>query len=170
MKAMVVVNVEKCLGCRSCQIACAVAHSASKDLYQALLETPAPKARVSVEQGRGLPVPVQCRHCEDAPCIAVCPTGALYREDEDSPVVIDDDRCIGCKMCIQVCPFGVISLSGEGKGVLKCDLCVERLAQGQEPACVCACPTGALRFGDVEEASRTKRRRAAEQLLSAQEK
>jgi len=170
VKRMIVLNVEKCLGCKSCEIACAVAHSVSKDLYRAIRETPSPKARVSVELAVGVPVPVQCRHCEDAPCMSVCPTGAVHRADEDSPVVIDQDRCIGCKMCIQVCPFGVIALSADGKGVLKCDLCVERLGQGQEPACVCACPTGALRFADMEEVSGRKRHKAAEQVVSAEPK
>jgi len=170
VKRMIVLNVEKCLGCKSCEIACAVAHSVAKDLYLAICETPSPRARVSVEVGAGVPVPIQCRHCEDAPCIAICPTGAIHRENEDSPVIIDHDRCIGCKMCIQVCPFGVIGLGGDGKGVVKCDLCAERLGKGEEPACICACPTGALWFGDVEQASRTKRRQAARELLSAQEK
>jgi Fe-S-cluster-containing dehydrogenase component len=72
-------------------------------------------------------------------------------------------------MCVQACPFGVITLDSNGKGVLKCDLCVERLAEGQEPACVMACPTKVLVFGDEEEVNRAKRRETAERMVLAQE-
>jgi Fe-S-cluster-containing dehydrogenase component len=84
-------------------------------------------------------------------------------------VLFDEQRCIGCKMCVQACPFGVITMRPDKKGVLKCDLCVERLARGEEPACVGACPTRALIFGDEQKAGRRKRRKAAERLVRASE-
>jgi len=99
----------------------------------------------------------------------VCPTGAIHREGENEPVLFDHTRCIGCKMCVQACPFGMITMRLDGKGVLKCDLCVERLAKGQEPACVVACPTGALVFGDEEQLAQMKRRKTAGRMVSALE-
>jgi carbon-monoxide dehydrogenase iron sulfur subunit len=108
---------------------------------------------------------MQCRHCEDAPCIAVCPTGAIYRHKADSPVLIEQARCIGCKYCIVVCPFGVIDVSSDDKAVIKCDLCIERTKAGKEPACVEACPTKALKLVSEKELTADKRRLAARHLV-----
>jgi carbon-monoxide dehydrogenase iron sulfur subunit len=170
---MIVCRVERCLGCRSCEMACAVAHSQSKDLLKAILEHPKPQKRITVEPVGGHGLPLQCRHCEDAPCIMICPTEAMHRASESGPVLIDQDRCIGCKLCMAVCPFGVISVRSDGKGVIKCDACIERTKAGQEPACVSACPTGALKFVSVEELMKTVRRiaagRAAESLAKAEQ-
>ncbi len=164
MKSMIVVRVDKCLGCKSCEMACAVEHSVSKDLYRAIHESPAPRTRVSVEQGPGFVVPLQCRQCEDAPCVEICPTAALYRADKDSPVVIDHERCIGCKWCIVACPFGVISLDSENRTVIKCDQCFERVERGELPACVSACPTGALELRTLDEVVAEKRQASLVQI------
>ena len=103
-----------------------------------------------------------------AECVEVCPTGALSRPDADSPVTINHELCIGCKACMMVCPFGVISLSAEeGKAIIKCDLCVDRLEEGREPACVEACPTGALRFTTLDEYLAERRTRAAHEAQEA---
>ena len=170
MNGMIVVDVEKCLACGTCRLECAVAHSASKSLFEAIWEEPRPQPRVTVEAVEDVCVPMQCRHCEDAPCIAVCPTHGLSRADEDSPVVADPELCIGCKMCVLVCPFGSIRMRRDGKAVIKCDLCIERLHAGQEPACVAGCPTGALRFSTAEEAAAQARKRAAGKVLAAARK
>ena len=169
MKKMIIVIVEKCLGCKSCELACAVAHSSAKDLNALINSAERPGYRVHVEAYKQRAVPVHCNHCQDAPCIMVCPTGAIHRKAENEPVLFDTARCIGCKMCVQACPFGVITMRLDGKGVLKCDMCVERLAEGKEPACVVACPTNALVFGDEEQLNRAKRRKTAEQLVSSLE-
>lgn len=166
---MVTVDVARCLGCRSCEMACAVAHSLAKELYAAVASGEQPGSRVCVELGADRAVPLHCNHCEDAACLRVCPTGAIHREGDSGPVLSDDTRCVGCRMCVQACPFGVIALRRSGKGVLKCDLCGERLAEGLLPACVVACPTGALAFDNEDEANRVKRRKAAERLAAAQQ-
>jgi carbon-monoxide dehydrogenase iron sulfur subunit len=157
MKGMIIVNVDVCNACKSCEIACAVEHSASKDLYEAIHEDPKPRARVSVQQGVSFSVPLQCRQCANAPCIALCPTGGLHRADPDSPVLLDEEKCIGCDWCVLACPFGVIQLDEERKVAFKCDQCFERVQRGQLPACVSACPTGALMFKILEEVSKERR-------------
>jgi formate dehydrogenase iron-sulfur subunit len=82
-------------------------------------------------------------------------------------VLFDKERCIGCGMCVQACPFGVITMSSESKGVLKCDLCIERLAQGMEPACVSSCPTHALVFEEDKKSAQAKRQLVAEKMAAA---
>lgn len=167
MKGMLVVNAALCVGCHSCELACAVAHSASKELFQAILEEPRPSPRVTVAQGEGFAVPLQCRQCENAPCVAVCPTRALDRSDPDSPVILEHDLCIGCKWCVLVCPFGVIRMDEHAHAIIKCDLCIERLKQGQLPACVVACPTGALTFKTMDEVLDEKRKATLRELKCA---
>lgn len=164
---MLVVKVDRCLGCKSCEIACAVEHSASRDLFQAIHETPRPLTRVHVGQGAGFAVPLQCRQCEDAPCMTVCPTQALYRANADSPVVLDQDRCIGCTWCVLACPFGVITLDDKSRAIVKCDQCFARVEAGKLPACVEGCPARALQFKTIEEVNADKRRAYLVQIEQA---
>ena len=167
MAKIIVVDQERCLGCKTCVIECAMAHSNARNLAEAISAEsgePAPQPRVHVEPLGAFGMPLQCRHCEDAPCITVCPTEAIHRYSETGPVVLDQDRCIGCKFCLLVCPFGVIDVSRDGKAMIKCDLCIERTEAGEEPACVAGCPTKALQFRDVEDYLRERRRRAAENI------
>jgi carbon-monoxide dehydrogenase iron sulfur subunit len=131
-------RIEKCLGCRSCEIACGIEHSKSKDLLQCLLELPLPRQRRSVESLPGINVSNACRHCEPAPCVSACMSGSMYKE-KNGATLHDKDRCVGCWMCVMVCPFGAISR--QERLALKCDLCPDR---EDEYACVEACPTGAL--------------------------
>jgi len=154
MKGIIVVHPLRCLGCHSCHLQCATAHSESKQLIQAISEAPLPQARINLEQAEDLAVPLQCRQCEDAPCIQVCPTKALEREDQESPVLIKDQLCIGCQKCILVCPFGVIYMDHQGKVITKCDLCFQRLQKDEQPACVSGCPTGALQFKSIDQVSK----------------
>jgi len=169
MDKVIMINIQKCLACKSCEIACAVAHSQSKVLEEALAEKPTPQRRVTVEAAGELAVPLQCRHCEDAPCISVCPTAAIYRHQADGPVLIEQDRCIGCKFCLMACPFGVIDVSRDGKVVVKCDFCIERTTAGQKPACVEACPTGALSLVNEKDLTEHKRRLTAWELVLSTE-
>lgn len=169
MRKVIIVDISKCMSCHNCELACATAHSTSKDLAATVLAGERPGYRINVEACGRHAVPVLCRHCDEPACAKVCPTGAIYRDAEGEPVLFDQERCIGCGMCMQACPFGVITLRPNGKGVLKCDLCIERLAKGLDPACVDACPTGALAFVDAENTTLMKRRRTAGSMVTAYE-
>jgi len=164
----VICDPSLCMGCRSCEIECAIAHSQSRGLYEIIRAGERPEHRINVEAYGRKAVPVQCKHCEEPACVAVCPTGAVHKDEETGTVQFDALRCIGCMMCVQACPFGVITMSANGRSVVKCDQCIERLAEGKEPACVSACPTGALVFGDEDDVNRAKRRKTAERMVEAQ--
>ena len=171
----VFVNPERCIGCKQCQIACAVEHSQSKNLYQAIAEDRKPRPRVLVAPGIYLDTsfPNKCRHCDPAPCMAVCPTGAISRDVDMDMVVVDGDKCITCAMCAMVCPFDVITFYPSYKArldkavAIKCDHCIERQRQDDIPACVEACKVGALVFGDVNDLVRTARTKLAETVSVA---
>ncbi len=153
VSGVVVVNLEHCLACRACETACALAHGGFTDMVQAVLAGAdvLPRLRVVAAGDRG--VPVQCQHCEDAPCVAVCPSGALYREEEGGAVRIAPEECIGCKACVNACPYGAVRYSGERETVIKCDLCAGIIEEGELPACVVACPTHARAMVGREEAA-----------------
>jgi carbon-monoxide dehydrogenase iron sulfur subunit len=169
MAKMIAVSIEKCMACKACEFACAVEHSTTKDPESIVKDGEKPGYRINVEAYGRNAIPINCNHCEEAACIMACPTGAIYRNSEKGPVLFKSEKCIGCKMCVQACPFGVITVSPDGKGVLKCDLCIERLAKGEQVACVTACPTSALRFIDDEEANKEKRQKVAARLVAAQQ-
>lgn len=150
-------EIEKCLGCKSCELACAVEHSASHSLHTAIQEDPPPISRISVEATASGPLPIQCHHCEEAPCMEACTAGAIHRNRVTGIVNIDETRCVGCWACVMVCPFGVIVIDGGRKIACKCDAC----EGSQEMACVEACPTGALVYCELERLLRTKRSKRA---------
>ncbi len=160
-KRTVVVDLKRCLGCRSCEMACAKGHAGYSDIVQAVLEGAEMSPRVHVVAAAGKAVPVQCQHCEDAPCVAVCPSGALYRDEASGTVRADEERCIGCKSCVVVCPFGAVQMQKNGGRVFKCDMCEHLIAEGEDPLCVAACPTRARVVADLEELSARRRSESA---------
>jgi len=158
------VRLDRCMACHSCELACATAHSAGRSLYAAINEHPVPKPRLYVEWvPPDQPVPILCRHCEDAPCMHACIAGAISRS-EAGVVTTDGDRCIGCWTCVMVCPFGVIGRHLEEHKAYRCDRCPDLAT----PACVAACPTRALVYRSASDLSRKKRKTAARELRSGQ--
>ncbi len=156
------VRPERCMGCKSCEIACAVQHSKGKTLLSAILESPPPMKRLFVESTEQIRMPVMCRHCEDAPCLNACITGCLYRDDKGF-VRRKKERCIGCWTCIMVCPFGVISRDKNKHIAVKCDRC-HKLGV---PACVSACPTKALVLVDIDTLAKERRRQVISKEIEA---
>jgi carbon-monoxide dehydrogenase iron sulfur subunit len=171
----VFVNPELCIGCRQCEVACAVEHSFSRDETAAFLEQPVPRTRVHVEPGPVVSTafPNRCRHCDPAPCLQVCPTGAISRDLEHGLVLVNARRCIGCAMCAVVCPFDVITFYPLAEGpspttvvAVKCDGCIDRQRQGDVPACAEVCKVDALVFGELNELLRAGRLRQTGMALA----
>lgn len=108
----------------------------------------------SVDDTRVIHFPKSCLHCDDAPCVPVCPTGASYKREEDGIVLVDEDLCIGCGLCAWSCAYGARELDIASGVMKKCTLCVDRIynetldESDRQPACVRTCPAGARHFGD----------------------
>jgi nitrite reductase (NADH) large subunit len=145
MRRRLVFRQERCLGCRSCELACAVVHSRTGRLEAALLEELTPRRRVEIAQGQGGPDALRCEQCEDPLCALSCKSGALSRNAGTGALAFDEGRCLGCLMCLMVCPSGVRP-DATGDRVVRCDVCQDR----DVPACVEACPTKALGVGQTE--------------------
>ncbi len=163
MRKAIVVDSKKCYACLSCVVECSYrrAGAAANAPLNAVNFSQAGCGVLAVESE---PVPLVCHQCEDAPCLAVCPSGAIYRETEEGPILLARERCIGCKACIVACPFGMVRLTPDGKTVIKCDICADRLARGLEPVCVASCPPGAIEFKELDDVVLEARRRAAAAL------
>ncbi|HIW16516.1 MAG TPA: 4Fe-4S dicluster domain-containing protein [Firmicutes bacterium] len=142
------VDRRKCLGCKTCELRCAVERgSVSKALAAAVREAVLPRSRVYVQSDGGVPSVLHCRQCDDAPCLSACSTGALKMDPETGVKYIDADKCISCWMCVMSCPYGAIAPAAERHAADKCDQCY----QMEQPYCMAACPTGAIELLTEEE-------------------
>lgn len=141
--AGLVIDLNRCTGCHACSVACKVEHHVPLGGFRnrvRYLQQPN-SHQLSF-------LPLTCMHCQNATCIKACKHDAILRL-EDGRVVIDDGRCDGAGDCIQACPYGAIYLNPQTHRADKCDLCLNRTSLGLEPACVNACPNGAIRYGDL---------------------
>jgi formate dehydrogenase iron-sulfur subunit len=149
MKARaLLIDITQCVGCNSCQAACKE-HNRLPDKVENRLSA---TAYTALQEYDGVYVRRMCQHCQEPTCASVCPVGALSRT-AGGPVVYDETKCIGCRYCIQACPFSVprYEWSSNNPRVRKCRLCADRVAGGLPTACAEACPTGATKFGDRDE-------------------
>jgi formate dehydrogenase iron-sulfur subunit len=175
MARAILVDTSKCIACRGCQVACKQWHGlpAESTQFRGSYENPPDlsartwrKVRFIEAAGedgrvRWRFISDACKHCTDASCLAVCPTGALYRRPWGA-VDLNQEICNGCRYCVAACPFGVVSFNAVTGRVDKCILCPDRVEAGLAPACVTTCPTGALAFGEREEMLARARRRLGE--------
>jgi carbon-monoxide dehydrogenase iron sulfur subunit len=147
VKKRIVINEEYCIGCRLCEVYCVTQQSTSKNIFKAYKgEYPRPASGIVFEERDYISFALQCRHCDEPPCVEACFTGAMYLDEDNACVLHNRDKCVGCWMCIMVCPFGVIKPDLENNVVAsKCDLCVE----AEYPACVAHCPNGAIKLVEV---------------------
>ena len=159
-------DVNRCTGCFTCAVAC----MDQNDLEVGGPEPTAWRQVFTVETGSGTDarlryISLACKHCEDAPCLMACPTGAIARETGTRVVKVNGELCIGCHSCSIACPFGVPRFGKDGI-MQKCDLCSARLEAGLEPACVRACPTKALKQGDPNSMTMDVEKKAAARLAA----
>ena len=149
-------DVTRCTGCKACQVACQDKHDLPPEMrWRRVAEytggewTRNPDGSYS-HSVFAYYVSVACNHCEKAICQEVCPAAAITKRD-DGVVLIDEDKCIGCRYCEWACPYSAPQFNEDTGTMSKCTMCSDYLDAGQDPACVAACPSRALEVGELEE-------------------
>ncbi len=152
------VDLELCVGCQTCEVAC----KQENDLPVGPRWMRVIQAGPKEVNGKLVTSfhPIRCMNCGKPPCIDACPEGAITKR-MDGNVLINKELCNGCMACIEVCPFGALQFNPEMNTVEMCTLCVHRVDKGLKPACVLACLTGAIQFGDINELIEQKRKERA---------
>lgn len=145
----IVVDLNRCIGCYSCETACKQENGVALGEHWNRLITVGPYGEFPHIQQYWLPT--MCQQCENAQCVEVCPVGASYRDPETNIVLINEEACIGCQACLSACPYGVRQLHEETGTVQKCTLCNHLTAKGELPACVKACCGEARFYGDLDD-------------------
>lgn len=157
---MVFVDTDRCLGCRTCETSCKQENDVPiGPQWIKLIEVE------RVENGRikTLVVPALCAHCGDPYCASVCPTSAIQKDNQTGIVTVNQEKCIGCRMCLVVCPYGAPQFGKDGH-MQKCVLCKDCVATGDKPACARGCPAEAMYFGTIEEISKKLREKGVTRM------
>lgn len=154
MGKIMVVDQERCTGCRLCEMVCSVKKEGVSDPSRA-------RIHIIKWEMEGFYLPMFCQHCEEPLCAAVCPVNAIQRDEALGRVIVDSQLCIGCRACISACPLGGVGFDGKERKVLRCDLC-----EG-DPTCVKYCETRAIQYMEAEQVQIRKKRTAAEKLYRA---
>ncbi len=151
---VLVIDHEKCTGCRLCEIVCSVFHDGVSNAIRS-------RIKIMKWEAEGLYIPMSCQQCQDAPCKIICPVKAISRDENLNRVVVDQSKCIGCRSCVSVCPFGAMNFNVIDRKVFKCDLC------DGDPQCVRFCEVKAVDYVDADRVSTIKKKTAAEKISAA---
>ena len=157
MTKVLVTDYEKCTGCRICELVCSVKHEGVSNPSRS-------RIKVIKWESEGRYVPMSCQQCESAPCLLICPVKAISREESLNRVNVNYDVCIGCRMCVAICPFGAMGFDVLAKKVMKCDLC------DGDPQCARFCDVHAVSYLDANEQSVKKKRTVADKFSSIAQK
>jgi len=142
---IIVLDPDKCKGCMRCQLACSFK---KEDIFNPAVS----RIELIKVYKAGITIPMMCQHCAEPICMYVCPTNAISRNEDTGAIILDENKCVGCRSCYNYCPLGAIKISVKTKKMIKCDLC------DGEPACVEACDYGALSYESIDEATEHKRK------------
>jgi len=157
MQKILFVDPEKCTGCRICESACSIHHEKVCNPTRA-------RVHVVKWETAGLYIPIVCLQCDTPICETVCPMRAIKRDPKSGAMLIDSALCVGCRLCVQFCPFGGVEIDAKTGKIIKCDLC------GGEPICVKFCDPEALQYVNATVVNVTKRRVAAERFSELMKK
>ena len=157
MAKVLVTDYEKCTGCRICELVCSVKHEGVSNPSRS-------RIKVIKWESEGRYVPMSCQQCESAPCMLICPVKAISRDESLNRVKVDYDVCIGCRMCVAICPFGAMGFDVLAKKVMKCDLC------DGDPQCARFCDVHAVSYLEANEQSVKKKKAVADKFSSIAQK
>jgi len=144
-----VIDVSRCIDCRSCQVACSVENNVPMNNTRIWVNDLGVQGEFPKLERTFLPY--NCMHCDQPPCVQVCVSGATFKDKVSGLVLVDQDACIGCGFCVDACPYNARYLNKERGVVDKCNACVQRLDQGMQPACVATCVGKSRVFGDLND-------------------
>ncbi len=147
MKYGFAIDQRTCIGCHACTVACKTEHEVPVGQFRTWVKYVERGEFPATTRDFGI---MRCNHCTDAPCVKICPTKALFKRD-DGIVDFDRDRCIGCKSCMQGCPYDAIYIDKDSNTAAKCNFCAHRIDEDIEPACVMVCPTHSIWVGDLDD-------------------
>ena len=158
-----VIDQDRCIGCHACTVACKDEHKVPVGVFRTWVKYIEKGSFPDTSRHFGV---MRCNHCEQAPCIEICPTSALFKRD-NGIVDFDNSRCIGCKSCMQACPYDALYIDPETSTAAKCNFCAHRVEANLEPACVVVCPTQAIMTGDLDDPQSHVSRIVATQKVAA---
>jgi len=168
-------DMDLCVDCKACVIACKVKHGSTPHVTGSVISEPkglnllqvySPGPEIRNDRVIQAFVGIACMHCEDAACLKVCPSSAIYKDPQTCITLVDKNRCLGCKACLWACPFGVPGYDQNGKLAL-CDLCVDRLREGKKAACEAACQARAITVGSPEDIRELRARAAVKKMAES---
>ena len=157
------VDLDKCIGCHSCEVACKQVNNLPAGPKPINVITIGP-VKIAGKLHMHF-APIHCHHCGKPACIETCPVAAITKR-EDGIVLINEESCTGCKACIEACPFGAIQFNDETNIAVKCGLCIDRLYKNQQPMCVKHCPANAIQVGDINRLTQLKQQEKAGRMIN----